>query len=154
MGGGGGPPSKGGLGWGPDWISNWMEPKSFVVGKTRSGIWFLQFYIQRICTRTEEGLVAKSPLSPPSPLPPFTQTQPLKPISFKKYLSSHEPFIARMLRSPSFSDPGDSFSCFLCKEGNYLTIDLMFQIMKMSLNSGMAGNGLFSMFNFFSWIDQ
>ena len=28
---------KGGLGWGPDWISNWMEPKSFVVGKTRSG---------------------------------------------------------------------------------------------------------------------
>ena len=67
MGGGGGPPSKGGLGWGPDWISNWMEPKSFVVGKTRSGIWFLQFYIQRICTRTEEGLVAKSPLSPPSP---------------------------------------------------------------------------------------
>ena len=58
---------EGGLGWGPDWISNWMEPKSFVVGKTRSGIWFLQFYIQRICTRTEEGLVAKSPLSPPSP---------------------------------------------------------------------------------------
>ena len=48
-----------------------MEPKSFVVGKTRSGIWFLQFYIQRICTRTEEGLVAKSPLSS-APLPPPT----------------------------------------------------------------------------------
>ena len=122
MGGGGGPPSKGGLGWGPDWISNWMEPKSFVVGKTRSGIWFLQFYIQRICTRTEEGLVAKSPLSPPSPLPPFTQTQPLKPISFKKYLPSHEPFIARMLRSPSFSDADVSFSWFLSKEDNYVAI--------------------------------
>ena len=143
---------KGGLGWGPDWISNWMEPKSFVVGKTRSGIWFLQFYIQRICTRTEEGLVAKSPLSsvtPPS-LPPFTQTQPLKPISFKKYLPSHEPFIARMLRSPSFSDPDDSFSCFLSKEDNYVAIDLMFQIMKMTPNSGMSGNSLLSMFNLFS----
>ena len=67
---------KGGLGWGPDWISNWMEPKSFVVGKTRSGIWFLQFYIQRICTRTEEGLVAKSPLSSVPPLPPTIHPNP------------------------------------------------------------------------------
>ena len=88
MGGGGGPPSKGGLGWGPDWISNWMEPKSFVVGKTRSGIWFLQFYIQRICTRTEEGLVAKSPLSSAPPFPPTIHPNPASQTNLFQGVSS------------------------------------------------------------------
>ena len=82
MGGGGGPPSKGGLGWGPDWISNWMEPKSFVVGKTRSGRpdWgFTILHPKDLHSDREEGLGPKKSIifQPSSPLqdPPSSPKQ-------------------------------------------------------------------------------